>query len=100
MRFADDVGFYELNPFPGCNQICVSNHALIYAEERGKGLGQIQHQERLRKAEELGYDFIICSVRADNVVEITILKKNGWIMSHEFVSRETGNTVQIWGRAL
>jgi hypothetical protein len=58
MRYADErgTGFYELNPFPGCNQIVVSNHAFIYPAYRnggwdGKKYGQLQHKERLRNSE-------------------------------------------------
>ena len=55
MRFANEFGFYELNPFPGSNQIVVSNHAFIYGPWRGQGKGIQQHKERLAKAKELGY---------------------------------------------
>ena len=64
MRFSDQYGFYELNPFPGSNQVVVSNHAFIFPKFRGKGFGKIQHMERLIKARELGYDLIVCTVRA------------------------------------
>jgi hypothetical protein len=100
VRFADQYGFYELNPFPGCNQICVSNHSLIYRGYRGEGRGQIQHQERLIKAKELGYDFIQCTVRGDNLAEKHILNKYNWSMMASFKSKETGNLVELWGRLL
>jgi RimJ/RimL family protein N-acetyltransferase len=100
MRFADEYGFYELNPFPGSNQIVVSNHAFIYAQYRGKGIGQMQHSQRLAKAKELGYDTIICTVRADNAVEKHILKKNHWACTFSFRSTETGQDLEIWMRTL
>lgn len=100
MRFADEFGFYELNPFPGCNQIVVSNHAFIYPKYRGKGLGQSQHQQRLAKAKELGYNLILCTVNKSNAAELHILDKNGWLPVERFTNTETGNDVAIWSRQL
>jgi RimJ/RimL family protein N-acetyltransferase len=100
MRFSNRYGFYELNPFPGCNQIVVSNHALIYEQFRGQGHGQQQHFERLMQARELGYNRIICTVRADNEAERHILLKNGWEMNFTFTSTETKHEVQMWSRNL
>lgn len=100
MRYADKFGFYELNPLPGCNQVVVSNHALIYKEHRGKGIGQIQHHERLEKARELGYDLMLCTVKADNEAEKHILNKMGWAHLTSFSNTETGNTVELWSKML
>lgn len=100
MRFADEYGFYELNPFPGCNQIVVSNHAHIFRGYRGEGRGQIQHQERLIKAKELGYDLIICTVKSDNDVEKHILEKYGWQRMLNFINTETENPIEMWARLL
>jgi RimJ/RimL family protein N-acetyltransferase len=100
MRFSDRYGFYELNEFPGCNQIVVSNHAFIYEQYRGQGHGQAQHFQRLNKARELGYNRIICTVRRDNLAERHILLKNGWGMDFTFTNTETGHDVQMWSRRL
>lgn len=105
MRYAfyylsNPVGFYELNPFPGCNQLTVSNHAFIAPEFRGKGLGDIQHKQRLHTAKVLGYDYMICTVNSENEVEKKILVKNNWVRLDTFRNSETGNNVEIWGRVL
>jgi len=100
MRFSNEYGFYELNPFPGCNQLVISNHALIYKHHRGKGYGKVQHQQRLAKAQELGYNLIMCTVRDDNEVEIHILRQYGWARGAGFVSSETGSSVHIWTKVL
>ncbi len=100
MRFGDKYGFYELNPFPGCNQIVVSNHAFIYPEYRGQGHGKRQHLERLAKAKELGYNLIMCTVKADNEQEKKILYANLWEQTSGFVNKETGNCVLIFTREL
>jgi GNAT superfamily N-acetyltransferase len=100
MRIADEYGFYELNPFPGNNQVVVCNHVLIYPEHRGKGRGVIQHESRYDTACALGYDLMICTVRADNEVEKHILTKFGWKFATRFQNRETGNLVEMWTREL
>lgn len=100
MRYANTYGFYELNPFPGCNQIVVSNHAFIYPEHRGHGHGKRQHTERLAMAKWLGYDLMLCTVRADNEAELHILRINNWIVERDFISKETGHKVQLWSRNL
>lgn len=100
MRYADQFGFYELNPFPGCNQIVVSNHAFIYPEYRGKGYGKKQHIERLNKARELGYNAIICTVSKENEIELKMLEKNDWKFCYNFWNQETGNLVAVYMRQL
>lgn len=94
------LGFYELNTFPGCNQIVVSNHAFIEKGERGKGLGNEAHFQRLSKMRELGYDYALCTVVKDNEAQIHILEKNGWRKLDEFWNRETEHQVLIYGRLL
>jgi len=96
MRFISKYGFYELNPFPGSNQIVVKNHALIY--EKGVGYGKVQHVKSNEKAASLGYDYMLCTVREDNIPQIKILEACGWHFFDSFKSSETGNVVQIWGR--
>lgn len=100
IRVSNLVGFYELNPFPGSNQIVVSNHAFIKPEYRGKGFGQKQHKERLDYAKYLGYDLIICTVRSDNLVEKHILQKFNWLYAQSFKSTETEHELELWTRKL
>tara|TARA_Y100000310_G_scaffold344692_1_gene458849 strand:- start:7619 stop:7942 length:324 start_codon:yes stop_codon:yes gene_type:complete len=89
-------GFYELNPFPSCNQLIVSNHAFIAPDYRGNGSGKRASRERIRKAIELGYDCMMCTCRADNHVQVKILKKAGWSFAWAFHSKETNRTIQVW----
>jgi len=100
VRFGDTNGFWELNPFPGCNQLIVSNHAFIYPAKRGKGLGKNQHIARLSYASSQGYDYIMCTVNADNKAEIAILEKFHWKKLDGFVNGQTGNLVFVYGRRL
>lgn len=100
MRFADEYGFYELNPFPGCNQIAVSNHAHIFPDYRGEGKGQLQHRQRLQKAKELGYNLLVCTVKSDNKIEKHILEKYGWEKNTSFFNTETENQIEMWTKVL
>lgn len=100
MRFADVFGWYELNPFPGSNQIVVSNHAFIYPKYRGTGKGKTQHEQRLMKARELGYDLIVCTVNSNNLIEKHILDKYGWSKGAEFRSTETNHLLEMWSKEI
>lgn len=100
MRFSNEYGFCEFNPFPGCNQIVVSNHAFIYPEHRMKGHGLANHNKRVKRARDMGYDVILCTVRAGNAVEKKILTKGGWVKIMEFKNKETGNQVEMWSKSL
>lgn len=94
------IGFQELNPFPGCNQIVVSNHAFIEEQYRGGGHGSVAHQDRLKLIKELGYDLVLCTSIAGNHVQTKILENNKWSRVASFKNRETGNWVYLWVRAI
>jgi L-amino acid N-acyltransferase YncA len=98
MRFGNEQGHYELNPFPGCAQLVVSNHAFIKPDYREVGHGQKQHAERLDKMQELGYDYALCTIISTNSIQRHIAAKNGWRKLDQFTNSETNNTVEIWGR--
>jgi hypothetical protein len=100
MRFANENGYGELNNFPGCNQITVSNHAFIYPNQRGKGKGDENHKLRLKRAKLMGYDYMVCTVIDSNVAQRRILTKNNWKELDEFKSSETGHTIIIYGKKL
>jgi hypothetical protein len=99
MRFANENGYYELNDFPGNHQIVVSNHAHIHPHLRGKGLGQIEHLQRLHKMRDLGYDYTICTVAKDNEVQSHILNKMDWRELASFWVPYTGE-ILLYGRPL
>lgn len=100
MRYSDEDGFWELNPFPGNNQIVVSNHAFIYPEKRKQGKGTEKNKLRLTQAKFLGYDYILCTVIVTNEPQMKILIKNGFKELDEFDNKETGNKIKIFGRKL
>ena len=100
MRFANAQGFYELNPFPGCNQIVVSNHSFVHPDKRGGGVGTKEHTYRLMHIKELGYDYAICTVRENNIKQIKILQRHDWKQLDKFFNKETEHTVLIFGKVI
>lgn len=100
MRYADEYGFYELNPFPGCNQIVISNHSFVYPEHRGKGIGTKAHANRLAEIKRLGYSYVICTVKKNNLPQLKILAKFNWKELDFFFNMETGNDVVLYGKSI
>jgi RimJ/RimL family protein N-acetyltransferase len=94
------IGFYELHSFPGCNQVCVFNHVLIFPTFRDKGFGKLAHEQRLHQARLLGYDLAICTVKADNKKEQKILYHFKWKYARSFWNKETGHDVDVFTRNL
>lgn len=90
------IGFYELNPFPGCNQMVISNHAFIMEEARGKGLGKAAHAKRIAEAKRLGYDCMICTVNQYNTPQINIMDFYGWSQVFSFLNKETGSDIHVY----
>jgi len=94
------IGHYELNHFPGCNQIVISNHSCIYPEFRGQGHGLALAKEKIAMAKEEGFDYMIATVVSTNTAQLKIMEKNGWTLLDTFFNRESGNEVNIFGRRL
>ena len=92
------VGFYEINSLPGCPQVAVSNHAFINPAFRNNGYGKRYHGERLANLKELGYDYVVCTVKADNVFQKKILTRFGWKFLDQFLNKDTGNVVELYGK--
>jgi GNAT superfamily N-acetyltransferase len=100
MRFGDGRGHYELDSLPGNQFVCWSHRAFVRKELRGKGVGHKQHLDRLANARNLGYTYILATVRGDNFKEIKVLLKNDWVQLAEVSQTEDGHPVFLWGRQL
>ena len=100
MRYANDFGFYDLTPLPGCPQVIVSTHVFIHPQFRGQGHGKIQHEARLKEMVRLGYDYALCTVRSDNEPQLRILARQSWKALDSFNNTVSGHHVMIFGRSL
>lgn len=100
MRYATPHGYHELNPFPGCNQLVVSNHAFVWPQHRGQGHGKAEAKARIELARSLGYSYMMATVRADNAVQLYIMESLGWKELDSFYNDESGATITLWGLLL
>ena len=77
----------EVDSFPSSTQIAISHGVYVPYNQRGKGIGNLAHTERLRALrEDFGYDVVVCTVDLSNVAQISILKNNGWTQAFQFKS--------------
>lgn len=89
---------WSVDPLPGNNEVAVSHGSVIYnTQDRGKGLGQKLHEERLEYIRSC-YSYALATVDAANTPQVKIMEKNGWKVLDQFVSACTGNTVLIYGK--
>ena len=86
-------GTIELLPGFQCT-LGWSHSAHIHWTHRGKGLGTEAHMARLAKAKEIGFKYLMCSIRTDNMAQRAILKKAGWIKLHDL--KTYCSTVELW----
>jgi RimJ/RimL family protein N-acetyltransferase len=100
MRFGDSRGSYQIVDLPGSSQVAVSIHSFIFPRERGKGHGGRMHKERLDKLKELGYNYVLCTVREDNLAELKILNNNSWTRLDTFQSSSTSHRIILFGRSI
>lgn len=94
------VGYYELDPMPGCSRVGISHGLQIFDNFRGRGFGTWAMGERLKKAKELGYEVLIATVVEGNVAEERILEKFKWRRVTVFNNLKTGHTVNLWMKHL
>jgi RimJ/RimL family protein N-acetyltransferase len=91
------VGSWKLLPFPGCCGVCISTEALVYPEFRNKGWGKLFNKMRISQAQAMGYGKIVCTVTSDNLYEIAILNRNGWVRETDFINPKTNHMVITFG---
>lgn len=89
----------EIIQFPRCGPIAVFGHVHLSKELRGKGIGRKAHAERLQKAQEAGYDYAVCTVNHDNIVERRILALFRWGELAVFTA-SNGHRIILFGRDL
>lgn len=100
MRFANEFGVCEIDTLPGSPQVAVSHAVFIYPESRGTGKGSLNHLLRLKRLKEMGYNYVLATMRVGNAREEAILLKNEWRKLDEFTSSATGNKVILWGKTI
>jgi predicted GNAT superfamily acetyltransferase len=99
-RFSNEYGYFELNQFPCCSQIAVSNHATVFKRHRGQGHGHRNHNLRVERAKILGFDYLMCTVQATNEAQLSIMKEGGFKELDRFMNSETEHEIIIFGKKL
>lgn len=100
MRVCIDGVFGEISTLPGNSQIAISHAVYVPKELRGKGLGTSSHEKRLQALRELGYDYVLCTVRSDNEAQQAVLNKFSWTKLDEFKSSRNDETIFLYGKIL
>lgn len=97
MRFSTPAGAYEIDSVPSQPQVAHCHGFFIRHELRGRGLahGLKAHQGLMLVG--LGYDFATCTVCNSNFAQKRVLARAGWASLAAFVSRKTGEEVELWG---
>lgn len=90
----------EINSFPRCAPLAVFNHVFLPVELRGRGVGTRAHRDRLKKAEEEGFTYALCTVSELNKIELKILAVFRWTRLVSFLSKDKGHYVYLYGRSL
>lgn len=90
----------EISTLPGNSNVAVSHAVFVPASMRGKGLGTKAQEKRLELMKNLGYDYVLCTVRQDNSAQIHVLLKFGWRELSSFASSRSEGLILIFGRTL
>ncbi len=80
--FSNTFGNFALRCFQGNYEIAESFSVWITNANRGNGLGQQQHLDRLEIARAAGLKALVATVDNENEPQIHILYKNGWTKLH------------------
>jgi hypothetical protein len=92
------IARWGVTSLPGCAAVAVSHDAWVSPKERDKGIGQQQHEERIKYARSCGAKVMICTVRRDNVRQRHILAKHQWRCALVFPGNDC--TIELWFRDL
>ena len=93
-----NIGHFSIEPFPGNGSVCISTDSFIVPWMRRKGYGTQMDEKRVSEALQMGYTYMLCTVRLDNKAEQALLKKRGWVYLDNICHSE--DYVQLYGRAL
>lgn len=96
-RHANKYGAYCISPLPGQPQVAVTHAFFVHPSLRGKGYGKTMKLAQMRLLSEHAFDYGVCTVRADNTAQKSILQATGWRHLDTFYSRAQDTHIELWG---
>lgn len=96
-RYATEDGAFEIVSLPSQCQVAICHGFYIKPDSRGSGKANDLKQYQNACVQELGYNFAICTVVANNYAQKRVLANNGWMKLTEFYSERQDEDVEIWG---
>jgi len=105
VREGESNGFclcnFALAPMPGNDLILVSHEVSVSRFQRGRGIGTLMASYREEIARKAGAEVLVATVREDNIVERTLLLKQGWKTTGSFASNYMEkHVVEFWSKQL
>ena len=97
-RYATEHGAFEIDSLPSQCQVAICHGFYIKPASRGSGKAHDLKQYQNACVQELGYNYAICTVVANNYAQKRVLATNGWAKLTEFYSERQDEDVEIWGR--
>lgn len=97
-RHAHPFGAYHIDALPAQPQIAHCHGFFVPKTLRGQGCGK-----HLKAAQHVDlrnglYDFAICTVDSENLIQQHILTQASWHQLADFNNSKTGGVTELWGR--
>lgn len=73
-----EVATFGMTPMWGNQLVVWVSDAFVAKEFRGRGVGSLLHELRLRAAQDAGVRLLLCTVHRGNLPQEAIMKKYGW----------------------
>lgn len=97
MRFATNVGAYEIDSVPSQPQVAHCHGFFVRADLRGRGFAHQLKTDQNITLIALKYDYAMCTVCSNNIAQKRVLEGAGWSRTGEFMSSKSGAAVEVWG---
>lgn len=91
----------KVTHLPGNGQVGISHDVFVIHDHKNKGYGSLFQTLRLNHMKKnLGFDYVICTVNADNIAQNKIMKNNGWHVIDRFNDLSLGHLVLVYRKKL
>ncbi len=78
-RYATEHGAFEIDSLPSQCQVAICHGFYIKPDSRGCGRANDLKQHQNACVQELGYNYAICTVVANNYAQKRVLANKGWV---------------------